>query len=1094
MPIKNFSMLLFLSALLSTITVPKTFGQDLDNDIQGDATTVTRYNLCVEEKLKTFNPIAGTIPLVSGSLAATDLLCDSDECGWGVQKGDVLTPFQATQYFEKRFKETRCQWTLADLDPKEDPSIWEDKIGGDIVSGQDQLAVEDLDKVQFVSTAWGRLGSYRVTVNKDNAYGVPTQYSMILSKTAHNYILRKSLLRKLGYKIPAVKWVKRVKVQFDNKKQMDEFVSALSINNAGSFDRWVLNKTKDNEVILQDILLMEDQEFDLNLAKGYVSPDIAQGKRIYDSLLIPFALVEVPESVNMFDWTYGREYSGNLVVKYPLSRDFQTSYGDALWMARRIAKLTENDWWDIVESTSLPPSVKLLVYHKLMSRRNHLLELMGIEAIEFRPDTMISNQDDLVEGEIVKEFYDGYARRFKIPDPESPIDSRNMRAFFKSKAFTLGLKTMGDVLNSQKFMGTDIAGRVDQEVERIMAENVSESMVTENVTKTPVASFIFPTVKGNVILNREIIAGAYMGTDNRLQLVDTIGGSVSAGVFGGITGIYSKTGKKVNIAGDLVRQQVPVNLNANANVSISRTYSHIRPIKSIQQGLKYKFKNVFVPKIMKKHGNVVNELLSDEMQREYDQNPQDATTKMIELLNKHIEIGESVIITDSIGAEVGMFAGASLYQIVDVKVGAKGKRFVLSRLHILRKSEDEFHIYKSLGNVKALELSVGVEKFIPITKVIVKFTSGKARTKYYRVKVGAYDIDGEQNYNRIDKVKALASVFSSGATSAMDTVQRPYVLTHNFGENTTKFGILVWRWNWLNQNHEISVTSPDGKKIDFYRRLEGKSSGRDYENYAKDVISGVADELLDANFGFRSFNSGNPGFTFHGQASNLVASYESIKTEDGRLVKPMFKLSRIYNGWKMGKEKLMRRLRKIKKRYNYEFFKPESLAQTKDLFLYNINVNFFVHTSGIDYLLNLSDEKIKRIWRNFTRFPENEDETTGESGADFLISKISAYKRQNEKLNYKKVGKYAVDLIKIIEENLYAHGIVSMFGGGRNVLAVGKIDGYRVGDENGDQSIISNSVGREGSEGIEGPLGSIRKFLGMTNGEFYINWLLGRVI
>lgn len=1089
--LRNFLLLAAFLMTLAPIQYQAAFAQDLDNDIQGDATTVTRYNLCVEEKLKSFNPISGTIPLVSGSLPATDLICDSDECGPGIEKGDILTPYQANDYFQRRFAQTRCQWTLADLEPAEDPAIWANKIGGDLSTDLDDLAVEDLDKVDFVSTAWGRLGSYRVTVNKDNAFGVPTQFSLILSKTVHNYILRKSLLRKLGYKVPAVKWVKRVKVQFDSKKQMKEFVSNLSINNAGSFDRWVLNTTNDNEVILQDVLLMEDQEFDLNLAKGYVSGDIAQGKRIYDSLLVPYSLVEVPESVNMFDWTFGRIYSGNLVVKFPLARDFQTSYGDALWMARRIAKLTENDWWDIVESTHLPSSVKLLVFHKLKSRRNHLMQLLGIDAIDLFVDTQISNQEDLVDGEIVQEFYDGYARRFKMPDPESPIDSKQMRAFFKSKAFTFGMKSLTDVLNSQKFMGTDIAGRIDQEVEKIMSENVSESMVTGNVTKTPVSSFLFPTVKGNILLNREIIAGAYMGTDNRLQLVDTIGASLSAGVFGGITGVYSKTGKKVNIAGDLMRQQVPVSLNANANVSISRTYSHIRPILSIQQGLKYKFKNVFVPNVMKKHSNVVNEILSDDLQREYEQDPQGATTKIIELLNKHIEVGESVIITDSIGAEAGAYAGASLYQIVDVKAGVKGRRFVLSRLHILRHSDDEFHIYKSLGNVAGMELSVGVEKYIPITKVIVKLTKGKARTKYYRIKVGNRSIDGGENYNRIDKIKALASVFSSGATAAMDTVQRPYVLTHNFGENSTKFGVFVWRWNWLNQNHEITVTSPEGNKLDFFRRLEGESGGRDYESYAKDIISGVADELLNVNFGFRSFNGTNPGFTYHGKAKNLVANYEAIKTEDGRMIKPMLKLSRIYNGWKLSKEKLLKQIKKIKKRYKYEFFKPEDLANTDELFLYNINVNFFVHTSGIDYLLNLEEDKIKRIWRNFSGVIDEED---AEQGADFLISKIKSYKRANEKRDINKVGKLGVDLIKIVERNLSAQGIISMFGGGRNVLAVGKIDGYRVGDENGDQSIISNSLGREGREGIDGPLGTMRKFLGMTNGEFYINWLLGRVI
>ena len=164
----------------------------------------------------------------------------------------------------------------------------------------------------------------------------------------------------------------------------------------------------------------------------------------------------------------------------------------------------EKDWWEIVESTQLPSSVKLLLFHKLKSRRNHLGQLFGIDNIELAVDTKISNQKDLVEGEIVQEFYDGYARRFKMPDPESPIDSDKMRSFFKSKALSFGLDAIEKYINSRGFMGTDIGENIDREIQEILAKNVSDTLTTGQTTKTPIKTYIFPTVQGSLVFNRDI--------------------------------------------------------------------------------------------------------------------------------------------------------------------------------------------------------------------------------------------------------------------------------------------------------------------------------------------------------------------------------------------------------------------------------------------------------------------------------------------------------------------------------------------------------------------------------------------------------------
>ena len=111
--------------------------------------SVFGQTLCEKEKLKSYNPISGTIPLAYGHMPATDLICDSEECGPGLKRGDILLPRQASAYFTKRFEETRCQWTLADLEPEQEKGIWQNIVGVKLNPKWDNLALNDL--VQNIS-------------------------------------------------------------------------------------------------------------------------------------------------------------------------------------------------------------------------------------------------------------------------------------------------------------------------------------------------------------------------------------------------------------------------------------------------------------------------------------------------------------------------------------------------------------------------------------------------------------------------------------------------------------------------------------------------------------------------------------------------------------------------------------------------------------------------------------------------------------------------------------------------------------------------------------------------------------------------------
>lgn len=1224
-------------------------GHLLAEDLIG--TSVTRENMCEKTKQLAYNPIKGTIPLAYGHMPATDLVCDSDECGKGIRKGDLLTTAQADAYYKRRYRETRCQWTLSDLEPVanfESRHIWKglpiEQATKQANIDNDQLELSDLDTVDYVSDAWARFGNYRITVNKANFFGTPKQYTVMLSKTIHNFLLRKALLRKLGYKVPPVKYVKRLKINFPSEQKKKDFIKDISINNAGSFDRWVLSENG-NQIVVQDLIVMEDQVFDYNLSKGYLSEDVYQGKRIYDSLVLPFALVDVPESINLLDWTIGRRYSDNIVLKFKNAEQFNCSKDDATWMIRRLMHLKENDWQDIVDATELPPSVKLLLFEKLKSRRNHLAHLFGVQNINLPVDSVVSNSDDLVDGKIVQEFYDGYSRRFKIPDPESPLSGSEMRALFKSKAITTGLELLLNAFNSASFLGTDINDKIIGFNKKI-AEKAADNLTTNSTGKLPIDTYVFPTVKGSLILNRDIIAGSHLGTDNRIQLVDTVGASLSVGVFGGMTGVYSKTGEEVITNEGVVRQQVPVDLYTKADAFVSRTYAHIKPITSIQKALKEKFRNMMVPFLKRDYGHLLDGLMTDfyesltdeqklaenkkrtnmiashidmiefvqngitndtlynklkpqyekirkkffDLKPEYikavdtkgikylnelavlladyykltqnlvkeqvladgvclNKEIEGEETKcvdievltitpdnialhypvmselllaidkvndlnnyhalrlegkqqerelqtVIEMFSEKLAVKESFIITDTIGASLAPGLGVNLYEVARVKANISTKKTILSRLHIHRASENEIHVYKDLGNVNSFEPSMGVDAFIPIVKFTVKGTKGRGRTKFYKIPIGPTLADKQPNVNRIDYLKALRNVFLTNSTTMLDNIKSPWVVTHNFKERKKQFGIFIWRWNWLKQSDRIIVTSPEGFQKKMYRRNHGSTSGRDFENYARDLVDVLIGEAFGTGYTIKSFNQGNPGYTYYGKAKNKAVTYEGIFDDQGKIEKPYVKLSRIHNGWKLSKAKALKILEEMKNRYKFRFVEKDVLAQTEKLFLYNINVNFYIYDEGLENMISHDKDTLKEIFlkyqqRNFT-YKDTVD-GRNKSGFNRFNGRAVAYREAKARNDVDDMAKYASECVEIAEERLKMAGISLLFGGG-NFFANARVEGFRVGDPNGDKPLISNSFGRIGNENLNGPISSIKNFIGMTHGEFYMSWLLGRII
>jgi hypothetical protein len=140
-----------------------------------------------------------------------------------------------------------------------------------------------------------------------------------------------------------------------------------------------------------------------------------------------------------------------------------------------------------------------------------------------------------------------------------------------------------------------------------------------------------PSFHGSVILSRDIVTGAYMGTSNKVQIVDNFGFSLDAGVMGGVEGM-----------------PFPIKINGKAGLAFQRLFSHVKPIQTLKKSMKEPYKNLVVSLLLKKLAHKIDDLstVSGDSQQ----------AMIVEITNElkdSLAIGESFIITDSLVPQIG---------------------------------------------------------------------------------------------------------------------------------------------------------------------------------------------------------------------------------------------------------------------------------------------------------------------------------------------------------------------------------------------------------------------------------------------------------
>ncbi len=999
------------------------------------------------------------------------------------RNGKLLLPDEVHELHES----TRGKFDISTLNPDDTSDLWKNVFVKELP--EDKLPIHEMDEVTYNSPILSPSGIFRFNII--NTSGENKFYTMMLSKTVHTSLLYKSLLRKLGYQIPDIKYLPKVVVKFKDESEKKVFLSYLeNVAYAGSPKNWVVEDLGD-KVILQDLVVMNSNNIIYNLAFG-VTSDMIQGRRLLSALAVPLSVVNLTESVNMLRWNAGVVSNNRVQLYLDNVEDFQSTWNDARWITRRIEKLTIEDWKDVVKSSNTPRVVQQIMLQKILSRRNSVMKLFKIDAEQLPIEDKINNGIELVDGKLTEQKWPGHASRFAFGDPDSPLSDSDMKSWVKSRAISTAMEIALSQINQLPYLGTDISKLNTEQYKKNMADAVAQSVLTQTPVEMPVKAWVFPTVRGNLIFSRNLVTGTYLGTDNLVQLVDTIGVSVSAGVFAGTMGIAAAA--------------MPLNISGGAQATYVRSYAHLRPVININKSLKYPFKNVFVPLVKMDYGKKLHEALQVSIDPNASKDDREAAVeKALKPFKDAMNIGESILVTDSLTTNTSAQVGASLYgKVLSAAVGVNAGHILLSRFHVHRKSENIFQLYKNIGQKGTVGVGLNVDSLIPVLTLTFKRSKGHAKVKFFSLDLNKESPDVLKN------TKALRSAIVHSSTKEMEEDNiKPYVLKHNFTEALPSMNLLFWQWIKQNSSTDITVINPEGDEKYFRRQYYGTTQGRNYQAYVNAVINHWVGLLFNKGAGLSDATGTNPGYSFKGQAKTKFLTLDQELDNKGNVIEPFVSLSRVWNGWSINRKKAEELLEQIRNQYHFQFYNAPVLKDTSKIYLYNIGVTILFYERGLEHLLSLDDKRIKRIFLehkmqhslvvnpNIDLETENEDfddQKYADTGVNRFLRLLKRYRKLDLKDKDARANKNLLKAISFLEKSIYLPGIVKLMGGEENIYVTSKISGFREGDEDGDRPIVSSSLGEFGSPRILGPVIQMQKATDMLEGEFFINWMMQRLI
>lgn len=1020
-----------------------------------------------------FERLPGAIPLKYTHEAASDL----------VFQGKLLFPDEAKELLSSKIIND-----LTDLDPREDSVIWSNTYKSTIQNklllhpvGETLTIIESIPRTELPI---GQFGLRALTPR-----GKPVR--VLFDVKAHNFLLRKALLEKIGYNTPAINYIKRVQLKFKGAFTKNEFIKDLGNQTLlpdEATKKWLpgeIDQLSDT-LTAQDIIIIENSEDEIyNVAYGIFPANRIKGRRLFNSLIIPFNLLDVPESVNLYSWIPGRIFNEQLILPYEYGEDFTTTYEDARWITKRILKLNIKDWHEIISFAKYPKEVEILVFNKTLSRRNFLREKLNLvnSSKELPFDSSPSYGERLKKGKLIgRRNWLGYATYFVGFDPDDPLSATELWSFLGSKTITNVIGAIVNEFNKRYIPRTDIQFEIFDHQLDLAAQQFAQFLTTGEVSPVEFGFWNTKFYDINFIGNREVIAGNYLGSENIVQLADTFGLVVDAGLYIGADGLPS----------------LNTFFSGQAKLNLVRTYTHLKPVTSIKASLKEDYRNMFVPIQKFFRARPLNGLKGLDWDQEDRKKLALDVQKIINSFKKNMGVGESLIIQTGLSPEINGSLGYQINEDVQTFVQLRERVNVISRLNIYRASEDHFHIYQDPAIYNTFTAAIGLNARIPILNLGFNWDRGWAKTHFFDLDLSLNTHEDDplaSNPDLFNKAMALKRVLQFSRLDYLKTVVTPWEISHDFSQRLYNFDLLFWKNLAGRQSDHMTITEPDGFSKKYYRHVLGGRSGKDYQSSALQVIDELFDEFSD--FGeyvdIRSTNSGNSGDTFYGKSESRQVTVEGVEDRLGGLdLNDIYMgVSYRYKGWIASQRKILEIFKEINKDIGEEIFEDELMLGVTEVQFYNISYSISLYESALEHFKTLTFDQISSSYQNYgIRRP------TGRKEKRMRLQLIWGAVKDVQKLlvnkKAKKTTKAIAQMLHLFERNFKFKTFLKLIGGKEHYFIEGQLSGFQENSENGDRDLIAHTVGTIGSNKPRGPLAQTQNLMGISPGELFISWLLER--
>jgi hypothetical protein len=1059
-------------------------------------------------------PIGTTvsIPLKDGTTPANDLIY--------VENGKSRK-LSATEALELQ---TKSQVDLSRLEPANTYSFYTGTPSTDDSKLDEALEVVSGDTVSYAGSIPSAVSGL-FTPNISSASG--KAYTLIFSRTLHTILLRKAILRRLGYRVPAMKYLSKVKVRFPLPFILNSFVSDLFQDTFGLPSKWCsvssLTKQQDPKascgvlksndpdgsdplvITLHDVAVTEANVPFPNLAilppaEPEPAPNADKIKpfeaRVTRSLALIYDFVNVKESIPQTDWAGATVQSGNATFFLSDIANFSCSHSDAIWILNKISALSKDEIKEVVNKAYFPDPIAQLLVERLSSVRNYLSDDVFAMKVPKLPVVKNINIPPYVKNDkVVQKRFPGYASDFAFGDPPSPL--KGVQWYVANQLESNLMENLITRANNE-LPNLNLTDQLNKHNSELFQKAFSEFQNTGQVTPLHFKPWTTKIIGGGLSVSRNIIFGNYLGTNNLVQLADNYGYYMNAGIYVGVDGVGSV---------------VPSML---VQGSISYNLTHIRHIIAFKDAVTETPKTLFVPALLSKAAKIFN-TVSQLQYRKPAPSPDALSAEMskdLAELSKYIDVQDSLILTKSITGTQDLGALAQLpFKAISVGPSVGASEIVLSRIHFYRRDADTLVVFQDEGELVGWNFTftadVGTTAQLPFLIFTAKSMSGAASSNIFTATFSSH-VQSAQALNDVMKTStALASAFKSKSVKTLEEVVKPTYVAVDFTDRESSFQFFHYVRRTLKTNGNVKIVQPNGNAENYLALTDGKQTGLHYQLFGTQLATYIL-QRLTGNYQdtVDTQASTNPGQSIFGRSETRDAVFQGVLNQPDSM--PYVRVQYRWEGWEMAPEAMANLVDTQGARFGFNknddpFYPAGYLNDTKDIKLYKLAIVINFYERALKNILSMSahDEMILKFRHRvlyscapwvFSELGASHNPKQCKAIDDFE-SALAAYRKGIK--NVVDLNKTILEITSNLEAFVDFNELQGIVGGVNNIYVSSQLSGFREGSEqmfkaNSDgtpATVDSNTKGLKDKSNPSGVVDGAQNILKVQTGEFYMQWI-----